>query len=368
MNNFKTTEAWVEEAKQCFGEDLVLNEESMQKSLVDSYQRETNSWIIKLLSVFGGVFAFGSFFSFIAMSNLFDKPYFSLFVGLVMIVFSNIISRTLHHLVMDTVILCTYFTGYFLIGLGLNKIVGYHWSDDAIASATLLIALASFLFSSRPMIIFFSVLIFEGAAFSFILIHDAYDFMHVFFAVNVVLFFVLMTKESFFITTGNFLKHRYNELRNAILISLWLANYAWMILSSLSSSQHNHIVLTHTWISSIAGILPLVWLLFDLGKRLQLKSPLHQWLMVIAVILFLVPTIYYPAIAMSLMILLFSYRIRLWLGVYAGALGLVFFIGQFYYDLHVTLLQKSYMMLGAGIAILVLLLLTRKKLFSHEEI
>ncbi len=365
MKKIQTKEAWIEEAKEYFGEDVQIDESSLQEALIAEYQQGTDSWVVKLLSIFGGLFASGTFIGYFVVTNIFQTAWVSLSFGLIMIALSIIIAREMRHLVLDTTILCSYFAGFFLVGIGLHKMISHHRSDDAIALTLMLFALLSFLFSSRPMITLFAILIFEGAAYSLIIIHDAYDFLHVFFAVNVFLFFMLMKGESFFLTAKNFLKRRFIASRYAILSTLWLANYCWMILSAMPSVKINH---AFTWISSVIAIVPLIWVILDLGKRLELKSALHQWLLAAVVVLVLLPTIHYPAIAMSLMMLLFSYRIKVLIGIVSGALGLVFFIGQFYYDLHNTLLEKSYMMFGTGVAFLVLLLLTRKKFFSHEDI
>lgn len=365
MKSIQTKETWIEEAKLIFGEDVQMNESSLQQSVDNYYQFGNNSWIIKALSIFGGIMAFGSFLGFIAATNIFEKPYVSIVFGLLLIAFTIFISKSVRHLIIDTSLLCSFFTGFVLVGVGLDKILPHAKFDDVMAATTLFLALLSFLFSSRFMITFFSLLIIEGSAFSFILIHDAFDFLHLFFAINVALFFVVMTKESYFLTAHDFLKSRFLAARYAILTALWLANYCWMILSLM---PYTKFTLAHTWISSTIALAPLIWLMFDLGKRLELTSRFHQWLIVSAVVVLTLPTIHYPAIAMSLMIMMFSHRIHFLLGVISGALALVFFIGQFYYDLHYTLLEKSYMMLGTGILFIGMLLVSRKKIFSHEEI
>jgi len=74
-----------------------------------------------------------------------------------------------------------------------------------------------------------------------------------------------------------------------------------------------------------------------------------------------------PAISGSLLLLLLSFKVNYRTGVALGIMGFIYSIGMFYYDLNITLLQKSLIMFGSGVFFILLYFLIFKKSNSHEK-
>ncbi|MEM9526442.1 MAG: DUF4401 domain-containing protein, partial [Bacteroidota bacterium] len=75
-----------------------------------------------------------------------------------------------------------------------------------------------------------------------------------------------------------------------------------------------------------------------------------------------------PAAAPTLLILLLSFGTGYRLGTAIGALALVYFLGQYYYDLNLTLLTKAYVLLVSGALLLAAYKWLQPKLSTDETI
>jgi len=85
-------------------------------------------------------------------------------------------------------------------------------------------------------------------------------------------------------------------------------------------------------------------------------------------ILLLLPTVLSPAISGAILIILLSFLVNYKTSLVIGIAAFIYFVSQYYYDLHFTLLTKSILLFSSGILFLGLYLLTHKKLTSNEKI
>ena len=77
--------------------------------------------------------------------------------------------------------------------------------------------------------------------------------------------------------------------------------------------------------------------------------------------------VFSPATCGALLILLISFHTGHRLGLILGVVGVIYFVGQFYYNLHYTLLIKSMIMFGTGTMFLAAWLILKKTLKRYEQ-
>lgn len=109
------------------------------------------------------------------------------------------------------------------------------------------------------------------------------------------------------------------------------------------------------WISAAVLAAVLLYLAFTLLRELDrpLVSPVGLWA-VGAVALLLVPAYQTPGILAAVMVLLLGYWRNNVLLMGLATLFLLFFLSSYYYYLEITLLNKSYILMGTGVILLVL--------------
>ena len=114
----------------------------------------------------------------------------------------------------------------------------------------------------------------------------------------------------------------------------------------------------------VAGIISATWVIAVLRTRKQRP----EWTLLHELLLLALGTalcIASPEIGLPLTIIWCAFAVQHWLAFGIGVATLLFAIAQWYYALHITLLQKSLLLLAAGVAVLLLRLVLRK--FQSQE-
>ncbi|MEZ4728278.1 MAG: DUF4401 domain-containing protein [Caldilineaceae bacterium] len=111
---------------------------------------------------------------------------------------------------------------------------------------------------------------------------------------------------------------------------------------------------TYWWVSAVVLALVLLYLAFTLLQELgrPLLSPVGLWA-VGAVVLFFLPAYQTPGILAAVIALLLGYWRANTLLTGLATLFLLFFLSAYYYNLDITLLNKSYILMGTGAVLLV---------------
>lgn len=111
---------------------------------------------------------------------------------------------------------------------------------------------------------------------------------------------------------------------------------------------------TQWWISAAVLALVLLYLAFTLLSELArpLLSPVGLWALG-AVVLFCIPAYQTPGILAAVIVLLLGFWRGNVLLMGLATIFLLFFLGAYYYHLDITLLNKSYILMGTGVVLLV---------------
>ncbi|WCL47658.1 DUF4401 domain-containing protein [Leptospira sp. GIMC2001] len=331
--------------KQAEGSKFVYDEE---KIISESELQSKNSISIAMLgfTMFGALLSSLAFFGFLMLFEFNSSYYTLLILGLILIAGSIYMSTIVHELVYESFIISAYLSGIILVGYSL---FGLDLNDNLVSIAMLAIAIVTIIFSPSYMVLLLAVLSIHTSLISLINwnLQDYYGEINYIYTILLAWFITfLLMKESFIIARYNKLSKIYDPVRLGS-IAVFLVIF---FLNTLSFSnfdfEKNSILQALTSIMIIGCIL--VFIFYRLSRVLGLNDNERILALVLTFVL-LIPTLFYPAISGSFLIIFLCFYVNYNSGLVAGLVGLVYFLFQYYYNLSFTLIEKSGILLVSGL-------------------
>ena len=355
METNDNVDALLQSLSSDYGGEITIDRESIDKEF--AAEAATYKGLgIKMLSIAGGLLGTGFFLGFVGMS-LTQIPGVAIIAGLFIMGGAIALNKASTSTILDTTLIASYLASYGMILYGLSRL---HTADNMAAGILLALAVITVFITRGYMLNFFSVLIAAGCLFSFVIINDAYQFIHVLTAGFAIGYAWLCLSEPEFIANNPPVNNRYMALRNGALFS-FTALLGYLGISDMHSRYFDN-----GYISAIIIIAVTVFLLHRV-----VTNTIANWekrlLAYILGSLALLSTIFAPAICGALLIVLLSFQTGHRTGLVVGIATLVCFTGQYYYDLHYTLLVKSEMMMASGFIFLLAWFILKKQLKYYEQ-
>ncbi len=329
--------------KEEYGDTFSYDQVAIEKE-VEIQSSQFSNLAVKILSVIGGFLGSLFFLGFLMILGLYDTPFIALVMGFILIVVAIGIDRNETSVLLDTVSISNFLIGGFLIGLGLVEQMNVN--ENLLILIAMTIAIVSFFFAKGFMLRLICVLIFNGSWLALILenrINSAFHFQVIFLLVG---FLYLSFFEAKLISKNTFWNSIYRPLHAGFLLSLSFA------LFLLANSWKMELYFYNDWISSIAIFLANLFVVFKIMEGLKLSDEKSKmWVYGLSIFVFLT-TFLMPSIGGAILVLLASYHIGHRAGTALGMIGLVYFGIQFYYDLNLTLLIKSIILMFSGVVFL----------------
>lgn len=330
-------------------------------AIIADYQRsyDNRSGIaIKALIVLGGFLASLSFVGFLMLLQIYESGTAMLITGLGLCAGAVFLSRAYNKLVLDTMSISLYLSGIIMTGVGFEEL--FHSSVPVLCGFYMLIAAATMAISQGYVFAFIAVLLFNGSVLGIIADAEAFELIHVYIGVVSVLLAWWMINEAKLITRFRNYARLYNPVRAGLMVSLLAA------LFSVGKRGLIDISMNYIWLSSVAAMAVILFILKHILQQLGKADYKYKWVIYVSCILWLLPTAFSPAIAGSVLILLLSFMVNYRAGVAIGVTALVYFVGQYYYDLNFTLLQKSIILFSSGVLLLLFYFFTAKVLANEK--
>ncbi|MFK8008397.1 MAG: DUF4401 domain-containing protein [Saprospiraceae bacterium] len=340
INNVNTL---LQKLQEKHGDTFSFDQGAIEKE-VEIQSSQFSNLAVKILSVIGGVLGSLFFLGFLMIFGMYDTPVVALVMGVILILVALGIDRNETSVLLDTFSISNFLIGGFLIGFGLVEETG--GDENLLILVAMVIALISFFFAKGFMLRMICVLIFNGSWLALILensINIAFHFQIIFLLSG---FIYLSFFEAKLISKNAFWNSIYKPLHAGFLVSLSFA------LFLLANSWKVEVYFFYDWISSIAIFLSNIFVVFKIIERLKLSEEKNKmWIYGLSVFV-LLPTFLMPSIGGAILVLLASYHIGHRVGIALGMIGLVYFGMQFYYDLNLTLLVKSIILMVSGVMFL----------------
>lgn len=333
-----------------------IDDQEMEIAL-DNEAKAYQGMGIKLLAIVGGLlssmFILGWIFAFLSGFAI-----ASIVMGVIILVAAVVVDKKAESTLVDTACIGAYIVACIMIGYGVNKLFG---SDNLTTLVMLVIAFAVPFFTSGYMLNFIAVLTFNGCLFALVNINNAYNLIHVLVAIFALAYTLFSLNEAKLLALGKKINLVYNPWRNALLCSL-LALLGYI---AVDKQMGKHI--RYEWISSAAITGIYLFFLNKVTAYLEIEEKKNRILIYSGSLLIMLMAVFSPAICGALLILLISFHTGHRLGLILGIIALVYFTGQFYYNLHYTLLVKSMIMFGTGIMFLTAWMILKKTLKRYEQ-
>ncbi|GAB3414350.1 DUF4401 domain-containing protein [Niabella aquatica] len=337
--------------------ELRYNKEAIESAYQKS--NDDQSLIIKILSVLGGLLASLALLGFLFIAGLYRSNPGLLIFGALCIVGAVWINKKHDKIIIDTLSVSFFIIGFILLGLGMG---GLKITGTTISIAFILIAFLSLSIVPHYILSFLAVLIINGSILTLIILNKAYDLIHIYVAALALAVAYLFLKESKIITAGKALARLYAPARAGLILS-FLAGLVFLGKKDLVPVSPDYI-----WLSSVIIIAAILYLIFILFSMLNITRAQHKTVIYIFAVLILLPSALSPAIPGAVLIILLGFLVNYTTGFVLGIIAFIYFIAQYYYDLHFTLLTKSVLLLLTGVFFISLYLFTHKKLTTNEKI
>lgn len=334
-----------------------------EKAILDEYQIQEvykSSLAIKILSLLGGFLAILSFTGFLLITGLYNSQEGFVIFGIGFIVLAIWLNKKSEKLIIDTLSISTYIVGFALLGLGLFQIsIG----PNSIAILIALIALVSLIITQNFIFSFISVLAISGSFIILLISNYSSILIHIHITFSTLLLTYVFLNEAKIISLNSKLSKLYKPIRIGLVISL---------LVGLFTIANNHLAIMmsqkYSWLSSIIMILVTIYLVYYIIKINEINSIINKLIICTLSTLILITTIGSPSILGAIIIILFSFLVNYKTGLAIGIISIIYFISQYYYDLSLTLLNKSIILFVSGIIFLLFYLFMTKKLSNDEKI
>lgn len=342
-NNVSMINQVLKNLQEKHGDSFSFDQKSIEKE-AEIQSSQFSNLAVKILSVIGGFLGSLFFLGFLMILGMYDTPVVALVMGVILIIVALGIDRNETSVLLDTVSISNFLIGGFLIGFGL--VDQMNGDENLLILVAMTIATISFFFAKGFMLRLTCVLIFNGSWLALILenrINSAFHFQIIFLLVG---FIYLSFFEAKIISKNDFWNSIYKPLHAALLLSLSFA------LFLLANSWKMEVYFLNDWISSVAIFIANLFVVFKIIEGLKLNDEKNKiWIYGLSVFVFL-PTFLMPSIGGAILVLLTSYHIGHRAGTALGMIGLVYFGMQFYYDLNLTLLTKSIILMISGVVFL----------------
>lgn len=168
--------------------------------------------------------------------------------------------------------------------------------------------------------------------------------------------------EADIISKNDFFNSSYAPLRLGLIFSLI------GLLFIVGKGGHiGGLEFSYIWFSSLVIIGANLFSINKIMGSLEIEQGKRTLVMALATVIFL-PTIFSPFISGAILILILNYHLGCRTGIAIGVISLIYSVSQYYYDLNLTLLQKSIVLMLSGVLFLLAYFIFNKKIAVHEGI
>jgi uncharacterized membrane protein len=356
MNSYTNIKSLLDYLQGIANKPLAFDEEA----IVLAYQKNSDkqSLAIKILSVVGGILASFAFLGFLLLAGLYDSAVGLLIFGLLSIIGAIIINKVFDKIIIDTFSVSSYIIGLFMIGFSCSQ---FKMEGESMSLVFFFIALGTLGVVRNYMLSFISILIACGSILSLLISANQYDLIHGYVAIMALFISYFILGEAKIIIANKVMAKLYDPMRIGFIFS-FLFGLVLLGKRGILPINNNFI-----WLSAPFILGAIIYTLTSLVKVLDIHQTKHKIYIYLASLLLLLPVVAAPAIAGAILIMLLCFFVNYKTGFILGIVSLIYFIAQYYYDLHFTLLAKSILLFASGILLIVLYLFTYRKLTGHEN-
>lgn len=355
LNNIQTT---LNQIQQEQGSLFTYNE----SKIIETYTvQEDNkgSMSIKILSILGGMLATLFFTGFLAIAGLYNSEIGMTVTGSLFVIAALGLNKWYPKTIIDTFCLSLYLVGLCMLGFGWSQMDG---SQNSITALIAGIAILSLIIHQNYMLSFVAAVIAINSLLWLLHSNHWENWIHVNIGLQALLFSYFFLNEAKILSSSQKLNKLYEPLKAGILISFLT------VLGSISRKNYLDLDTFPIALSSIVFIPVLFYLVHLLLKTVEINMLKHKLLVYVCASAILIPLAFTPYILGALLIILICFKVNYKTGFVSGIIALIYFMSQFYYDLNLNLLHKSFLLFGSGMVFLLFYVFINSKNNINEKI
>ena len=351
MKNELEIKNMLDTVQQATNETVAFDEQAILRAY-KSQEDNQSSIAIKVLSVIGGFVGTLAIVGFLLLTGLQSSEIGLLTTGIIFIVISILINKKSDKLILDTFSITAYVVGIFLLIFGLGEM---DFNENAIAILVLIIALGSLFLTQNYIMSFVSILVVSGSLLMLLVfLQKTYTLIHLFNTIIVIAMTYVFLNEAKLIKMGHKLSKLYEPLRIGLVVSFILG------LLFLRTRRLHELPINYLWIYSVILFIAILYVISKVLQVMQITNLNYKIGIYVLSAVLLVLTAFSPSILGAILLILLSFYVNYKFSFILGIVALIYFVSQYYYDLHYTLLTKSIMLFASGILFIALYLFTTK--------
>lgn len=313
---------------------------------------------IKLLLILGGLLASSTFVGFFMAAGLYESGIGLVLFGSAFLIGAELLVRHKGDSAKDAIGVSLNITGYMLLAMGTGQLTE---NTTVVAVILACLALLVIVFSESAICVFLGVLVLSQSLVGLVMIHKVYHLSHAIVILLAGALTYMSMCEAKLISASPKMNLKYGPIRMGVIFSLVIMLALFVHQKFLSTN------IEQFWVSSAFLISCLFVLVYHVLKHVTGISRKTKLMMYVCCALLLAPTLFTPSIPGALLILLTSFYIGHKPGFWVGLLALVYFVILYYYDLNMTLLVKSIVLMASGLLFLGGFLLLNRYLKSYAD-
>ncbi|MGB0525227.1 MAG: DUF4401 domain-containing protein [Flammeovirgaceae bacterium] len=346
----------LEQWEESHPNSLPYGDKQFQQELAEK-ELSTSGITIQVFTAIGSWIAALMFIAFLALARIIDSEEAALVAGIVF---------TLGYLIVsfagkikpafEAFTLAIGMIGQCLLGIGLSQVIGVNSITFYVLCILIeaLILLISFSAIQRFISTILIFLSFLGLFYEF----KIYEACHLIVGLLSFVLAYFWMNEPKVLAQDKRLANFMNPVGLGLAVSI-----ITLLLFSINKEWYRDYI-NYWWVSGIMMVLSVMYVVHAMLKSYRATE--HQWLAFAGIALMLGPTIFSPGIAAAIFILLLGFYRGHYILSGLGVLSLILFTTMFYYNLQLTLLHKSILLLVVG-AVFLLVRLGLNKLIVKQE-
>ncbi len=332
------------------GENFVCDAETISEKST----QPPPSLAIKIVSIFGGLLGISFFLGFLGLAGFFETGLI-LPLGIMFLIGALVINRLDDNAIMDTLLVAALVAGFAMIAVGL--IEDLKVSELITALIMLIIGFAVIAITEGYMLTFISTLLISGASFNLIFENMESNISIIFY--NTVfaglLRFWAMNEAEILNLKIPFIKNinkRYLPVLTGLIFTV-LGNLFYQRFGNVWYSKIGEKQNIWEYFYAVPFIIAIFSVLPAILEKIEIRAIAPKILSFALTAVLLIFTLFSASVAGALLLILLCFYLNYRTGLILGIAAFLYFFGQFYYDLNVSLLTKSILMFVSGFFFLV---------------
>ncbi|MCI0921362.1 DUF4401 domain-containing protein [Sphingobacterium rhinopitheci] len=366
MNNNRSATS-IEYLKSIAKKPFLVDEEAVSSAYASS-SKEQQTMVIKALTIFGALLTCVFGIGFLFLIGIYDYPLFMIGLGILLIIIPSYLTTQVHETFLDTFLLSLYCTGYGLLAFGMSQA---QIDIKVILICLLVVATFTLIYLNNYVIALIATLIIYGCIEFLLKEFDLYQLFPFFYNGIAILTLFILTKEAKIISYSKHLAKIYEPLKIASIVFYIYKLNGWSTFNLrtfqvLEIDSYSFNIFSYS-ITLVVTIGLFFYLITKILQQLTITNRKQKAIIYSAALIVLLPSTIQPNIPGALLLILSCFYINYKTGIALGILSFLYFITRFYYDMEVTLLFKSIILMLTGFLFLLVYYLTSKNLSAHEK-